>query len=164
MARLRQIVFDCRHPAGLARFWSEALDEFEIRAYDDEEIERLATLGFTPETDPTVLVDGPGLELCFQLISPLHPGGKRRVHLDIESSDLNAEVQRLTNLGATIVERFDAHVWMRDPEGNDFCVSDTIHASLLEIVNAKRRLELVALLGEEGRFEFDTDESAWGGV
>ena len=40
---------------------------------------------------------------------------------------------------------------------------DTIHASLLEIVNAKRRLELVALLGEEGRFDFDAIDAAWGG-
>lgn len=40
---------------------------------------------------------------------------------------------------------------------------DTIHESLLEIVNAKRRLELVALLGEEGRFDFDVTDGAWGG-
>jgi Arc/MetJ family transcription regulator len=40
---------------------------------------------------------------------------------------------------------------------------DTIHASLLEIVNARRRLELVALLSEEGRFDFEAAESAWGG-
>jgi hypothetical protein len=26
--------------------------------------------------------------------------------------------------GATIRERFDSHTWMRDPEGNDFCVVD----------------------------------------
>ncbi len=40
---------------------------------------------------------------------------------------------------------------------------ETIHESLLEIVNAKRRLELVALLAEEGRFDFDASENAWGG-
>ena len=40
---------------------------------------------------------------------------------------------------------------------------DTIHASLLEIVNAKRRLELIALLSEPGRFDFDTVDDAWGG-
>ena len=40
---------------------------------------------------------------------------------------------------------------------------DTIHASLLEIVNAKRRLELVSLLGEAGRFDFDAMDVAWGG-
>lgn len=39
---------------------------------------------------------------------------------------------------------------------------DTIHASLLEIVNAERRLELVALLREPGRFDFDAASTAWG--
>ena len=32
---------------------------------------------------------------------------------------------------------------------------DTIDASLREIVNARRRLEVVALLAEEGRFDFE---------
>ena len=40
---------------------------------------------------------------------------------------------------------------------------DTINESLLEIVNAKRRLELVALLSDKDRFDFDTAEDAWGG-
>jgi len=39
---------------------------------------------------------------------------------------------------------------------------DTIHASLLEIVDAKRRLELIALLSEPDRFDFDVVEKAWG--
>ena len=40
---------------------------------------------------------------------------------------------------------------------------DTVHASLLEVVNAKRRFEFVALLGEEGRFDFEAAKHAWGG-
>ena len=40
---------------------------------------------------------------------------------------------------------------------------DTIDASLREVVNVKRRLELVTLVGEEGRFDFDVAEQAWGG-
>lgn len=39
---------------------------------------------------------------------------------------------------------------------------DTIDAALREIVHAKRRLELLALLGQEGRFDFDSVEQAWG--
>lgn len=39
---------------------------------------------------------------------------------------------------------------------------DTIDASLREVVHAKRRLELVALLGEEGRFDFEAAEHSWG--
>ena len=40
---------------------------------------------------------------------------------------------------------------------------DTIDAALREIVNARRRLELIALLSEPGRFDFDAAEEAWGG-
>lgn len=39
---------------------------------------------------------------------------------------------------------------------------DTINASLLEVVHATRRLELVELLSEEGRFDFEVAEHAWG--
>jgi hypothetical protein len=53
MGRLKQVVIDCDKPSSLARFWAAALDEFDVRAYDDEEIARLAALGFTPG-------DGPG--------------------------------------------------------------------------------------------------------
>jgi hypothetical protein len=123
MAFLKQIVIDCEHPAGLAQFWSAALDNFEIRPYDDEEMARLATLGFTPETDPVVFVDGPGIEICFQKV-PLEASlDKRRLHLDIASVDLESEVLRLVTLGATQVEKFNDHAWMRDPEGNDFCAT-----------------------------------------
>jgi Arc/MetJ family transcription regulator len=39
---------------------------------------------------------------------------------------------------------------------------DTIHASMLEVVNAKRRLELVSLLSEPGRFDFAADNASGG--
>jgi Glyoxalase-like domain len=123
MAFLKQIVIDCEHPASLARFWSAALDNFEIRPYDDEEIARLATLGFTPETDPVVLVDGPGIEICFQKVPLKASLDKRRVHLDIASDDLEGEVLQLVDLGASQGEKFNDHAWMQDPEGNDFCVT-----------------------------------------
>jgi Arc/MetJ family transcription regulator len=38
----------------------------------------------------------------------------------------------------------------------------TIDAALREIVHARRRLELVALFGQEGRFDFEDAERAWG--
>ena len=126
MARLKQIVFDCETPSVLARFWSAALDDFDIRPYDDEEIARLAARGYTPETDPVVILDGPGVEVCFQKVE-LEPRSKTPVHLDIVSADWLAEIDRLTGMGATVKERFAAHAWMRDPEGNDFCVVDSNH-------------------------------------
>jgi hypothetical protein len=130
MASLRQIVVDCHHPAALARFWSEALDGFAIRPYDDAEISRLAALGHTPETDPGVILDGPnGIELCFQKVDPPR-AAKVPVHLDLDATDRPAEVRRLCELGASVVQDFDSHTWMRDPEGNDFCVNDSRAGSL----------------------------------
>jgi hypothetical protein len=123
MARLKQLVVDCDHPASLARFWAAALDDFEIRPYDDAEIERLATLGFTPETDPGVIVDGPMLELCFQKVD-VPSITKNPWHPDIETSDRDAEIERLVALGASVRETFERHTWMQDPEGSDFCVID----------------------------------------
>ena len=123
MSRLMQIVIDCHHPAGLAKFWAAALDDFDVRAYDDAEIARLAALGFTPETDPVVLLDGPHLEICFQKVD-LPPLTKRPLHLDLRADDRAREVLRLVQLGAVVEERFATHTWMRDPEGNDFCVVD----------------------------------------
>ena len=121
MGSLRQVVIDCEKPSSLARFWAAALDDFEVRPYDDEEVARLAALGYTPETDPGVIVDGPSLEICFQKVD-LESRSKTPVHFDIESADWPAEIERLTSLGATVKERFEAHTWMRDPEGNDFCL------------------------------------------
>ncbi len=40
---------------------------------------------------------------------------------------------------------------------------ETIDAALRDVVNAKRRLELVALMSEEGRLDLDALERAWGG-
>lgn len=40
---------------------------------------------------------------------------------------------------------------------------ETIDASLREVVNAQRRLELLDLLAEPGRFDFAAAEEAWGG-
>ncbi len=40
--------------------------------------------------------------------------------------------------------------------------SRQIDAARREVVNAERRLELIAMLGEEGRFDFQVAEGAWG--
>lgn len=39
---------------------------------------------------------------------------------------------------------------------------ETIDASLREVVNAKRRLEMVAMFTVEGRFDFEASDRAWG--
>ena len=42
-------------------------------------------------------------------------------------------------------------------------LKDTIHAALQDVLYAKRRLELISLLAEEGRFDLEAAERAWGG-
>lgn len=123
MGTLKQVVVDCRHPARLARFWADALDGFEVLAYDDAEIARLAELGLTPETDPCVIVIGPGLELGFQQVD-VEDVAKNPLHLDLSAASRKSEVDRLVRLGATVKHEFDDHTWLLDPEGNDFCVTD----------------------------------------
>lgn len=122
MGQLTQVVIDCETPSVLGRFWAAALDEFDVRAYDDEEIARLAALGFTPETDPSVMVDGPHLEICFQQVE-VERRRKTPIHFEVSAPDWRAESERLVALGATVLERFEDHDWLRDPEGNDFCVT-----------------------------------------
>lgn len=123
MARLTQIVVNCDAPPALARFWAEVLDDFEIRPYDKAEIERLGASGLSPESDPIVMLDGPGLEICFQQLETA-PSAQQRLHLDLTAGDRVAEVRRLTRLGAQVRQEFERHSWMVDPEGNDFCVTE----------------------------------------
>lgn len=123
MASIREIVFDCEMPSSLARFWARALDGYAVRAYDHGEIARLGALGFTPETDPTVMVDGPGPTLCFQKHSIEHRG-RNRIHLDVVSASREKEVVRLVGLGGRIRDEHDGYTVMLDPEGNAFCVQE----------------------------------------
>ena len=121
MADLSDIVFDSLHPASLAGFWAAVLDGYAIREYDALEIERLAGLGFTPETDPAVAVDGPGPTLFFQKTEQ-RKRSRNRVHLDVVGPVRQREVERLVELGATIRGEWEGHTVMFDPEGNEFCV------------------------------------------
>lgn len=121
MGRLKDIVIDADHPAALARFWASALDGYAVLPYDDAEIARLAALGLTPETDTSVMVEGPGTRLCIHLRTGPRPA-RNRLHLDIEADDLAAEVTRLLALGATSVRSGENYMVLNDPEGNNFCV------------------------------------------
>lgn len=123
MARLKEIVIDADHPARLARFWAQVADGYAVRAYDSGEIARLAAMGLTPETDTTVMVDGPGPTLCFQKRSGPRPE-RNRVHLDLSSPQRAAEVERVTALGATFWRSVANYTTLRDPEGNQFCIID----------------------------------------
>ena len=123
MAQLRDIVIDCSHPAPLARFWAAALDGYAVAPYDDAEIERLRSLGIHDlENDPSVLLLGPGPRLFLQRV-PEAKQVKNRVHLDLAAPHVEDEAARLVALGANIVARFESHLTLTDPQGNEFCVT-----------------------------------------
>lgn len=89
-----------------AAFWSQALG-YPINPSDD------------PADENYVLLDtGPG-GLHVELQRVEHPS---RVHLDIESDDVEAEVRRLENLGARRVEKVRTWWVMEAPSGHRFCV------------------------------------------
>jgi len=123
MAGLRDIVVDCAHPAALARFWAAALDGYDVAPYDDHELARLRSAGVLDvEDDPTVLVAGPARPRLFFQRVPEPRRVKNRLHLDLTAADPEAEIARLTGLGARVAARYAGHVTLTDPEGNEFCV------------------------------------------
>jgi hypothetical protein len=122
IGRLTAIVLDCREAAPLARFWAEALG-WAVRAYDEAEVARLASLGYTPETDPSVAVDAPDGSvtlLCLEVPEPRTV--KNRMHLDLRLAS-SGDWDRLLTLGARVREQHPGWTVMADPEGNEFCVS-----------------------------------------
>ena len=130
-ALVKSITFDCARPAALARFWAAALG-YSVRPYDAGEIARLRARGIHDvEDDPSVAVDPPrggGPTLFFTKV-PEPKTVKNRVHLDLAPAlDMDAEVARLMEIGATIVRvhEDDGRRWtvMADPEGNEFCVEE----------------------------------------
>ena len=125
MGTLGDVVFDCRHPASLARFWAAALDGYRVAPYDEAELARLRAMGVDdPEDDPSVLVEpvvGGGPRLFFTRV-PEPKAGKYRVHLDLRAADVAAEAERLVGLGARVLAEVDGWVVLADPEGGEFCV------------------------------------------
>jgi hypothetical protein len=125
VAALGDVVFDCRHPASLARFWASALDGYRVAAYDHAELERLRAMGVDdPEDDPSVLVEpasGTGPRLWFTRV-PEPRTGKNRVHLDLLTDDVAAEAARLTALGARELGRVEDWIVLADPDGGEFCL------------------------------------------
>jgi catechol-2,3-dioxygenase len=67
------------------------------------------------------------IRLSFQKVEDPTPG-KNKVHLDIHTDgDLDVEVARWVEAGATIVEKRNAGdfhwVTLADPDGNEFCIA-----------------------------------------
>jgi predicted enzyme related to lactoylglutathione lyase len=105
-SRLAGFIIDCQTEDldQAARFWSEALG-YSLKESPEDSIYRLLA---TAPDDPHIEV---------QKVE--HPS---RVHLDIESDDIEAEVQRLEKLGAKRVAQIRTWWVMEAPTGQRFCV------------------------------------------
>jgi hypothetical protein len=129
MGTLGDVVFDCRHPASLARFWAAALDGYRVAPYDEAELARLRSMGVDdPEDDPSVLVEpvaGRGPRLFFTRV-PEPKTVKNRVHLDLRAPDVDREVERLVGLGARVLGKVEDWVVLADPEDGEFCVQPAL--------------------------------------
>lgn len=114
------VTVDCADPARVAEFWNEALGWGGVAVTED---------GGGAICGPP----GGGIYLEFVRV-PEEKAGKNRLHLGTAAgslAELDAEIERLTALGATVAweEDFDQeiaanyrNVVLRDVEGNEFCL------------------------------------------
>ena len=107
-SRLNGILIDCNVDdiEAAAHFWAEALG----RPIDPD---HPGTRG------DYVMLETPPDEIAVQVQRVDH---ESRVHLDIETDDIPAEVARLEKLGATVDKTLERWVVMRAPSGQRFCV------------------------------------------
>jgi predicted enzyme related to lactoylglutathione lyase len=107
-SRLCALLIDCRTSDvdHAAKFWADALG----RAIDTDH----------PGTRGNYrMLETPPDEPIVQIQRVEH---ESRVHIDIETDDIEAEVVRLEALGAEVVDRLERWVVMRAPTGQRFCV------------------------------------------
>ena len=107
-SRLCSIIIDSKVDdlEAAAKFWSQAIGR-PIKSVDVDGEDRYAELD-THDDEPLVLI---------QKVSH-----ESRVHLDIETDDIEAEVKRLEALGAKRVEFIKRWWVMEAPTGQRFCV------------------------------------------
>jgi len=107
-SRINGILIDCNVDdiQNAAQFWAEALG----RSVNPD---HPGTRG-----DYVMLEDRPD-QISIQVQRVSH---ESRVHIDIETDDIPAEVARLEKLGATVDKRLERWVVMRAPSGQRFCV------------------------------------------
>jgi hypothetical protein len=107
-SQLSTILIDCQVDdiGAAAEFWAQALG----RPVDRDH----------PGTRGNyVMLETPPGEVIVEIQSVDH---ESRVHIDIETDDIPAEVARLEKLGATVDQRLERWVVMRAPSGQRFCV------------------------------------------
>jgi predicted enzyme related to lactoylglutathione lyase len=105
-SRLGALIIDCQTDdlEREAEFWSAALGG---EAVSSDAGGRYLDIRGDP-ADPHVIL---------QRVE--HPS---RVHIDIETDDIEAEVRRLEALGAGVVEKMERWTVMQAPSGHRFCI------------------------------------------
>ena len=132
--RLRSIVIDSVDPERLLHFWSAATGYRRAGLRCDPVPVGLTWTGTAFDLHGTTLrhISGAGGRPSPALYD-LMPGlvfieaeeaktTKNRIHVDLNSTDLQADREGLVDLGATIL-RWDTDHVLADPEGNEFCLS-----------------------------------------
>ena len=106
---IKTVSFDATDALALATFWAAALgSDVDEDSTSEKAFVEAAGWG--------------GPNMWFNRV-PEPKVAKNRLHFDLRPLDDRAgEVSRLERLGASVVEVFDSHTVMRDPEGNEFCV------------------------------------------
>jgi predicted enzyme related to lactoylglutathione lyase len=113
------IVIDCSDLDRSARFWSAVLG-YTALGYTASQAATGPYRSLEPES-------GAGIGMLLQRV-PDVKHEKNRLHLDLRTPDLAAEVRRVTDLGATLLTSEpvteDGWLWhiLADPDGNEFCV------------------------------------------
>lgn len=108
------LVIDCSDLDRSARFWTEALGY-------------TAPASAHPSYRRLLPADGRGIEILLQRV-PEVKLAKNRLHLDLRTAGLAAELARLLAAGATLVSETpveeDGWRWhvLADPDGNEFCL------------------------------------------
>ena len=107
-SKLAGFIIDCQSDdlQGAAEFWGSALG-MELEKFPGEEGEKYIQLMDSKN----------GLHIEVQSVN--HDS---RVHLDIETDDIEAEVKRMQALGAKIVDHVKRWCVMEAPTGQRFCV------------------------------------------
>ena len=97
-----------------------------------------AALGY-PKKSPADVSESPYVELVTSddelVVEVQQVGHESRVHIDIESDDIEAEAVRLEALGATRVGKIRTWMVMEAPTGQRFCIVRAVSKRFAEIAN-----------------------------
>jgi predicted enzyme related to lactoylglutathione lyase len=122
------VTFSCAEPVPLGRFWTGALgwpdeptdegflQQLRDAGMDERELDAFYVTRESESSRPRFL---------FQRREKSRPASYP-IHLDFRTDDREADIERLSGLGASVVETKSTpsgFTWtvMRDPEGNPFC-------------------------------------------